>query len=197
MAFLSLFRRGQASTQLDDEIRYHLDRQIAENISAGMSPEAARAAALRQFGNPALLRDQTRATWNWGSLESVARDLRYGIRALARTPGFAAIAVLIIALGIGSTVALFTVVRSVLINPLPYPQPQQLYSIYESNAHNEGIAKYLPVAGGVFAEWQNTAQGSAEMSAISPFQSYNVSSESGKLPERIDAGWCSWNFFSM
>jgi predicted permease len=197
MAFLSLFRRGQASTRLDDELRFHIDRQIEENISAGMSPEAARTAALRQFGNPALLRDQTRATWNWGSLESVARDLRYGMRALARTPGFAAIAVLIIALGIGSTVALFTVVRSVLINPLPYPQPQQLYSIYESNAHNEGIAKYLPVAGGVFSEWQNTAQGSAEMAAISPFQSYNVSSESGKLPERIDAGWCSWNFFSM
>ena len=197
MAFRSLFRRGQSSTQLDDEIRYHLDRQIAENISAGMSPEAARTAALRQFGNPALLRDQTRATWNWTWLESLLRDLRYGTRTLIRTPGFAAIAILIIALGIGSNVALFSIVRGVLLSPLPFTHPQQLYSIYESNAHNEGMARFLPVAGGVFTEWQKAAQGSAEMAAISPFQNYNVSSEAGRLPERVDAGWCSWNLFSM
>ena len=197
MAFLSLFRRGQASTQLDDEIGYHLDRQIAENISTGMPPEDARAAALRQFGNPALLRDQTRATWNWAFSESLLRDLRYGLRTLIRTPGFAAIAILIIALGIGSNVALFCVVRGVLLSPLPYAHPQQLYSIYESNAQNEGMAKFLPVAGGVFTEWQKTVQGIGEMAAISPFQNYNVSSEAGKLPERVDAGWCSWNLFSM
>jgi predicted permease len=197
MALLSLFRRGRASSHLDDEIGYHLERQTAENIAAGMPPNEARYAALRTFGNPALLREQSRATWSWNWLESLARDLRYGIRALVRTPGFAAIAILIIALGIGSNVALFTVVRSVLFSPLPYLQPQQLYSIYESNAHADGIARFLPVAGGVFTEWQKAAQGAAEMASISPFQSYNVSSESGRLPERIDAGWCSWNFFSM
>jgi predicted permease len=197
MALLSLFRRGQASRQLDDEIGYHLDRQIAENISAGMSPEAARTAALRQFGNPALLRDQTRATWNWTLLESLLRDLRYGTRTLTRTPGFAAIAILIIALGIGSNVALFSIVRGVLLSPLPFTHPQQLYSIYESNTHTVGMGKFLPVAGGVFTEWQKGVQGTAEMAAISPFQNYNVSSEAGKLPERVDAGWCSWNLFSM
>ena len=197
MALLSLFRRSQASTCLDDELRYHIERQIDEHICAGMAPEAARTAALRQFGNPALLRDQAHATWSWSLLESLLRDLHQGTRALLRTPGFFAISILIFALGIGSNIALFTVVRSVLLNPLPYKQPQQLYSIYESNAHNEGMARFLPVAGGVFSEWQKYARGRAEMAAISPFQNYNVSAEGGKLPERIDAGWCSWNFFSV
>jgi predicted permease len=197
MALTSFLRRDRVSLLLDDEIRYHLERQVDENIAEGMSPEDARTAALRQFGNPTLLRDQTRATWHWNSLELLLQDMRYGTRALTRTPGFFAIAIVIIALGIGSNIALFAVLRGVLLSPLPYGQPEQLYSIYESNAHSDGIAKFLPVAGGVFTEWQKAAQGSSEMAAISPFQTYNVSSEAGKLPEKIDAGWCSWNFFSI
>jgi len=197
MALTSLLRRDRVSQLLDDEIRYHLERQVDENIAKGMSPKGARIAALRQFGNPALLRDQTRATWHWNSLELLLRDFRYGTRALTRAPGFFAIAILIIALGIGSNIALFTVLRGVLLSPLPYGHPEQLYSIYESNAHSKGIATFLPVAGGVFTEWQKAAQGSSEMAAISPFQDYNVSSEAEKLPEKIDAGWCSWNFFSL
>src|SRR5579863_5916037 len=106
-----LFRRRTAAAQLDDELRFHLDRQVAENLAAGMSAEAAREAALRLFGNPALLRDRARATWNWSWLESLLHDARYSVRTLRRTPGFAVIAILVIALGIGANVALFTVVR--------------------------------------------------------------------------------------
>jgi len=131
MTLLSVFRRSQASSHLDDEIRYHLERQIEENISAGMSPEDARSAALRKFGNPALLRDQTRDAWTGGWLDSLTRDTKYVARSLARTPGFTSIAVFIIALGIGSNLALFTLVHRVLLNPLPYPDPDQLVSIYE------------------------------------------------------------------
>ena len=65
MALLSLFSRGHASAHLDDEIAYHLERQIAENIAGGMPPDEARYSALRTFGNPALLREQSRATWSW------------------------------------------------------------------------------------------------------------------------------------
>ena len=162
MALTSFLRRDRVSLLLDDEIRYHLERQVDENIAEGMSPEDARTAALRQFGNPTLLRDQTRATWHWNSLELLLQDMRYGARALTRTPGFFAIAIVIIALGIGSNIALFAVLRGVLLSPLPYGQPEQLYSIYESNAHSDGIAKFLPVAGGVFTEWQKAEQGSSE-----------------------------------
>ncbi|MGD0902846.1 MAG: permease prefix domain 1-containing protein, partial [Terracidiphilus sp.] len=105
-----LFRRGQAGARLDEELRFHLEQQIAENFAAGMSAEEARFAALRAFGNPALLREQARATWSWTGLELLWRDVRYGARTLKRSPGFAAIAMLVMALGIGANVAMFTVV---------------------------------------------------------------------------------------
>ncbi len=121
MKLAMLFGRRNAAAQLDDELRFHLERQMAENRAAGMSPEEARQAALRAFGNPALLREQTRNMWSWHGIEQVLRDVRYGFRTLRRTPGFTAIAVIVIALGIGANVALFTVVRSVLLKPLPFP----------------------------------------------------------------------------
>ena len=77
-----IFRRGRAAGRLNDELHFHLERQIAENLAAGMSAEEARYSALRAFGNPALLREQARATWSWASLESLLRDLRYGFRTL-------------------------------------------------------------------------------------------------------------------
>src|ERR1035438_6811813 len=124
-----MFRRARAVGRLDDQMRFHIERQAAENVAAGMNPEEAHLAALRSFGNPALLRDQARATWSWNWLESLVRDIRYGLRSLARTPGFAVIAILVMALGIGANVALFTVVRSVLLKPLPFRDPARLVSL--------------------------------------------------------------------
>jgi putative ABC transport system permease protein len=192
-----LFTRRNAGAQLDDELRFHFDRQVAENLAAGMSPEEARYAAMRAFGNPALLRDQARATWNWTWLESLVHDVRYSVRTLRRTPGFAAIAILIIALGIGANVALFTVVRSVLLKPLPYHDPDRLVSIYEHDSvgNHPDWSFYLPVDAGSMKDWQQAAEGLAEMAFLSPWQNYNLSAEGGKLPEQIDASWCSWNFF--
>ncbi len=162
-----------------------------------MSPDEARFAARRAFGNPALLREQARATWNWTWLESLLHDVGYSIRTLRRTPGFAAIAILVIALGIGANVALFTVVRNVLLKPLPYHDPDRLVSIYEHDTvgNHPDWSAYLPVDAGSMKEWQQAAQGMAEMAFLSPWQSYNLSAEGGKLPEEIDASWCSWNFF--
>lgn len=189
-------RRG-AAARLDDELRFHLERQIAENESAGMSREEARHAALRQFGNPALVRDQARATWSWAWLESVLRDVRYSARTLVRTPGFAAIAILVMALGVGANVAIFTVVRSVLLKPLPYRQPDRLVMLYESESKRSGPNAFMPVSAGSFGEWQKAMRDKAEMALVSPFQSYNVSAEGGRLPEKVEAGWCSGNFFSV
>ena len=195
--FSMLAGRGRAGAQLDDELRFHVERQIAENVAAGMSVEEARRAALRAFGNPGLVREQARATWNWAALESVVRDFRYGIRTLMRTPGFAAIAVVVIALGIGANVALFTVVRSVLLKPLPYRDPDRLVMLYETESSRKGPNAYMPVAAGSFMEWQQATRGKAEMALVSPFQDYNVSAEGGRVPEKVEAGWCSGNFFSV
>ena len=190
-----LFGRDKAARQLQDELRFHLDQQIRENIAAGMSREEARRAALRLFGNPGLLREQARATWSWTSLELLLSDLHFGLRALLRSPGFTSITILVMALSIGANVAIFAVVRSVLLNPLPYRQPDRLVTIYSYNPGPKANT-YLPVDAGSFFAWQQAAQGMAEMALISPFEDYNVSAEGGQLPETIDAAWCSANFFS-
>src|SRR5579863_5439199 len=149
-----LFWRGKAADGLNNELGFHLERQIAENCAAGMSADEARAAALRAFGNPALVREQARATWSWAGLESLWRDLRYGVRTLGRTPAFAAIAILVMALGIGANVALFTVVRGVLLKPLPFEDPDRLAMLYETGFHPEDPPVFNIVAGGIYAEWK-------------------------------------------
>jgi hypothetical protein len=133
MMRMKMLRRGEAASRLDEELRYHLEQQVAENRAAGMSVEEARRAALRSFGNPGLVRDEVRATWSWAAAESFARDMRLGARTLWRTPGFSAIAVTVIALGVGANVALFTVVREVLLQPLAFRDPARLVSLYEAD----------------------------------------------------------------
>ena len=102
MKMRTLFGRGAEGSHLDDELQFHLEQQIAENVAAGMSAEEARAAALRVFGNPALLREQTRAMWGWNRLESVVRDARFVALGIWRRPGFALTVVGTLALGIGA-----------------------------------------------------------------------------------------------
>lgn len=193
----ALFHRSRLDAELDEEIRDHLHRQIEFNLAGGMSPEEARLAALRKLGNAALLRDQTRATWSWNGLEQFIHDLRIGTRTLSRAPGFTFVAVLVMALGIGANVALFTVVRSVLLKPLPYRDPDRLAMLYETETYYSGPNPFMPAAAGNFGEWQQVARGKAELALIAPFHDYSVSAEGGKLPEKIDAAWCSANFFSV
>jgi predicted permease len=193
----ALFHRNHLDSELDEELRGHMDRQIEFNLAAGMSPEEARLAALRKLGNAPLLRDQTRATWNWNGLEQFVHDLRIGIRTLRRTRGFTLIAILVMALGIGANVALFTVVRSVLLKPLPYSDPGRLALVYEADVHGQHPAPWLPVDAGSFWEWQRSIQSLAQMALVSPFQEYNVSGEGGRLPEVVEAAWCTDNFFSL
>lgn len=197
MQILMLLRRGNAAARLDDELRDHLDRQIEENLATGMDPDEARQAALRVFGNPALLRDQARATWSWSALESIGGDIRLAVRTLVRTPGFALIAILVMALGIGANIALFTVVRSVLLKPLAFRDPDRLVALREGDSHHKDFHSFLPVDAGSFHEWQSATRDRAEMAMVSPWQDYNVSGEGGKLPEKVRAAWCSANFFSV
>jgi putative ABC transport system permease protein len=187
-----LLSRRRAAGQLDDELRFHLERQIAENIAAGMSAADARNAALRNFGNPALLRDQAEATWNWSALEQFLRDLRYGFRTLRRTPGFAIIAVLVMALGIGANVALFTVVRNVILKPLPFKEPDRLLMLYENSATED--TAYNIVAGGVYAEWKKQNQSFSDL-AIVHNSEYALAGRSGQLPEKLAGAEGTWDLF--
>ena len=188
-----LFRRKLADAHLNDELQFHLDQQIAENIAKGMSVEEAHRAALRTFGNPTTLRDQSRESWSWNWAEQLWRDIRIGIRTLARTPGFAIISILVIAIGIGANVALFTVVRSVLLRPLPFKEPDSLLSLYgeDDKGHNKDWA----IPPGDFYDWQKQAHGLEQM-AIWRWSGFNMSGDKNELPEFLDAGSGSWNLFS-
>jgi len=190
-----LFGRKKAESRLNAELRDHLERQIAENIAAGMNAEEARYAALRMFGNPALLREQAQAAWSWNGLELLARDARHSVRMLRRSPGFASIAILVIALGVGANVALFAIVRSVLLNPLPYADSGHLLRLYENISVGGLSVPYGDSAGGMYTEWKEHNQTLADM-AIAASTDYNLSS-AGELPEVVHAGNFSWNMLSL
>ncbi len=196
MAMVTLFRRKQATERLSDELAFHLEQQVAENRAAGMSPEDARAAALRMFGNPTALRDEARSTWSWGALEKFWRDVRYGARTLSRTPGFTAMAVLVMALGIGATTSLFTIVQSVLLNPLPFKNPGKLVMVYEHFEHSvNGGDGFNVVAPGDYIAWQKQTHGFQSMAAWR-WWGANLTNAQGQLPEAVQAAGGSWNLFS-
>src|ERR1700691_1158012 len=139
---------------LDRELRSNLELEEDEQRESGISEEEARHAAWRAFGNPTLIREHTRALWSWNWLESLTRDLRISLRTLGRTPGFTVIAILVMALGIGANVVLFTVVRGVLLNPLPFNDPNRLVMLYEASRHEDDTIASNWVAGGMYAEWK-------------------------------------------
>lgn len=129
LKFQTLLRRNRNGQRLDAEIQFHLDQQIAENVAADMGPEEARYAAMRAFGNPTFLKEATRDTWGWTWLEQTAQDLRYGTRSLRKNPGFTAVAVLTLALGIGANAAIFQLIDALRLRTIPVKEPQQLVTV--------------------------------------------------------------------
>jgi putative ABC transport system permease protein len=182
--------------ELEGELRSDLELEEEEQRENGV-PAGVHYAALRAFGNPTLIREQTRATWSWNWLESLRRDLRYGMRTLRRSSGFTLIAIIVMGLGIGANVALFTVVRSVLLKPLPDHDPDRAVMLYETETNHSGPNAFMPVAAGNFVEWQQAVGGKADLALVAPFHNYSVSAEGGKLSEKIEAAWCSGNLFSL
>jgi predicted permease len=130
----SLFHRRAVDQDLDDEVRFHLERQIAANLAAGMTHREARDAALQEFGGVEQFKEECRDVRRANWLLDFAQDIRYGFRTLARTPVFALIAILTLALGIGANTALFSVMSAALMKRLPVADAQDLYT-FEWAAH--------------------------------------------------------------
>ena len=125
----SLWRRDTRESELEAELQFHIDAEAEEHIEAGLPPDRARQAALRAIGNVTLAREDAREVWTWGSVERFLQDVRYATRVLARQPSFTATALATIVLIVGGTTAVFTLVNSVLLRPLPYPASHRLVMV--------------------------------------------------------------------
>jgi predicted permease len=149
----SIFRPERAKSDLDAEIESHLALAAADKRDHGATPDAARRAAEREFGNAALVKDVVRRIWGWIWLESLQQDIKYALRQLRRSRGFSAVVIATLAFGIGAATAMFTVVDQVLLRPLPYAHPERLVAVDEASVHGKpdfdrGVA-YLDLR-----EWQ-------------------------------------------
>jgi predicted permease len=184
---------------VERELQSDLELEEEEQREHGVPPEEARYAALRSFGNPTLISEQTRAVWGWNGLQSLLRDLRISVRTLSRSPGFSIIAVLVMALCIGATTSLFTVVRSVLLRPLPFRDPNGLVMIYEhfrDPGMNAQQFNYNPVAPADYYDWRGQTHGFEDMAAVRYWQ-FTLTGERGELPELVSARGGTSNLFPL
>lgn len=193
MNWLRIFGRKRADAELQQEIDGYLAEEIAENIARGMPPMEAERQARIKLGNRQRVREELWQQNTITALNNLRRDVRYAARALRRSPGFSAIAVLVMALGIGANVALFTVVRSVLLKPLPFRDAERLLMLYERGIGGDYQGdQFNVVAGAMFAEWRKQNRSFANI-ALFGEDEFNLSGASGQLPEKVHGANCTWN----
>jgi predicted permease len=150
--FAALFGKKKLDADLDEELRVHIDLAIDENLRSGMNPQQARTAALSAFGGITQTKEGYRAQRGLPVFETLANDVRFGLRQLLKSPAFALTAVLTLALGIGATTAIFSVVKAVLLAPLPYKDPGRIVAVWTANPVHGG--QPLPSTAADFAIWK-------------------------------------------
>jgi predicted permease len=187
---MSLFDREQRDSDLDDEISSHLNLAAKDRIQNGQSLRDAQNSALKDFGNVGLVKETTREVWSGASLETFLQDVRYGARMLAKSPGFALIAILTLALGIGANTAIFSVVNGVLLSALPFPHPEQIVSMFtEMPNFKNGSISYPN-----FEDWRKMNR---SFSTIAAYRSTGFNLSGNGEPERVHGEMISAGFFEI
>jgi putative ABC transport system permease protein len=158
-------RRGALESGLDEEIRFHIEQQTEKNRARGMTPDEARRQALIRFGGVERIKESTRDEIRPALLEDSARDIRHGLRVLRRAPGFTAAALVTLALGIGATTAIFSVVRTVMLEPLPYPELDRIVAVWETN---RGGTSPNVIASANFVAWRERTQTLEHLGMVGP-----------------------------
>ena len=185
-----MFNHRKKDADLDAEIQSHLHMAARDRVAAGEDPYAARNGALREFGNVGLVKEVTREMWSGASLETFSQDLRYGVRLLAKSRAFTAIAVLTLALGIGANTAIFSVVNGVLLNPLPFPNANRIVSMFQEKPNfAKGSISYPN-----FLDWQRENHSFESMAA---YRWSDGTITGTGAPESAHAQRVSATFFSI
>jgi predicted permease len=188
----NLFARAEVERELDDELRAYVDELVAEKMRSGMSGVDARRAALLEAGGVEQIKEEVRDARKGALVETTLQDLRYGARLLRRAPGFAFIAVVTIALGIGANGAIFSVINAVVLKPLAYPAPGQLMFI-TSQFSGLGFDKFW-VSPPEFFEYRERNRSFADVAA---YTTGAVNLSEGDQPERVNAVFVTANMFRV
>jgi putative ABC transport system permease protein len=188
----TLFGRRQAERQLSAELQYHLERQIEQNLAAGMPPEDARYAALRLFGGVQQIREECREAGGITHLEHLVQDFKHALRTLRKNRGFTAVAILTLALGIGANTAIFSAVYAVLMRPLPFRSPGRLVRVFEAN-DRAGIAG----EGCSYAEFQDWRKLNHVFSGMAAVQGHDLNLTGNGEPMVVRVGDVTAGFFSV
>jgi putative ABC transport system permease protein len=185
-----LLGRRSFEHDLDDEMRFHLEMETEKNIERGFSPEEARAMAEREFGRVDRFKDEVRDVRGATFLDDTARDVRFALRSLLRSPAFTAVAVLCLALGIGANAALFSVLNAVLLRPLPYAEPDRVVRIYETTETMRHGSASMPN----FKDWAAQGTGFARLAA---YERRNLNLLGSSEPERVTAVLATPELFTV
>ena len=194
LGICSPFRRPRLEADLNDELQDYVERQTTRYIDSGLSPKTARTAALRDVGGIQQVKEECRDIWTFTAFETLERDLHFGLRQLRRNPGFATVAILTLALGIGATAAIFSVVDAVLLRSLPYRDADRLVSVYEDRSRTGFPRKEFTPANYVDCKAQTGIF--EDVAAVDADRFYNLTG-SGVTPERLSAEGVTHNLFSM
>lgn len=162
MRLFSLWWRKRAEQDFDDEIDAHLQIALRERLECGEPLEQARRAIRREFGNVGLVKEATRSLFRPIALENIGKDLQYAVRTLKRSPGYTAISILALALGVGANAAVYSVVHSVLLSPLPFPEPGRLVRLWDSYG---APGNFSPVSYPNFRDWRRWSHSFVDMAA--------------------------------